>query len=60
MIEELGGVFWFIVDVVLVAILAAAIVYGTMQWRNRRRSPAQDNATERAVRDHYEKPGRNQ
>jgi hypothetical protein len=51
MFEDYGGWMWFLIDVIAVAILAAAIIYGTIQWRNRRRSralnQARDNATDR-------------
>ncbi|WP_137390203.1 hypothetical protein [Rhodoligotrophos defluvii] len=55
---ELGGLWWLIMDVVLVAILAAAIIYGTMRWRRKNRSPAQKAETERVVKEHYEAPDR--
>lgn len=46
MASDYSGWLWLAVDVILVLLLAAAIVYGTMMWRRRYR----DRTTER-VRD---------
>jgi len=50
MFEDYGGWMWFLIDVIAVAILAAAIIYGSMHWRKRRSralNQARDDATDR-------------
>jgi hypothetical protein len=51
MFEDQSGWMWLLLNVIAVAILGAAIIYGTMQWRKRRKSrglqQARDNATDR-------------
>jgi len=37
MTGELGGWLWFTIDVIMVLVLGAMMIYGTMQWRQRRR-----------------------
>lgn len=49
---EAGGWMWLLMDVALVAVLAAALAYGVMIWR-RRRSPAAEAARDRATRNLY-------
>jgi hypothetical protein len=53
--QDFGGWMWLIIDVGLVAILAAALIYGTAMWRNRHRDRAteavRDRATERLYRE---------
>jgi hypothetical protein len=44
-----GGDLWIVVDVIFVAALAAAIIYGYLQWRNRRQLPP---AVEKDAVDH--------
>jgi len=44
---EAGGWMWLMLDVLAVAVLAAALAYGVMVWR--RRSPAADRAGEKAT-----------
>jgi uncharacterized iron-regulated membrane protein len=34
--DDASGWMWVIVDVIFVAALAAALIYGTMMWRKRR------------------------
>lgn len=51
------GWLWLVVDVLLVAILAGAMIFGTMQWHRRRRSPEQKRATQEAVRRNYREGG---
>ncbi len=34
--EDVSGWMWLIVDVIFVAALAAALLYGMMMWRKRR------------------------
>jgi hypothetical protein len=50
MFEDYGGWMWFLIDVIAVAILAAALIYGTMHWRRRRSralNQVRDDATDR-------------
>jgi hypothetical protein len=53
-VPQLSGWLWFFIDVGLVLILGAAMVYGIMKWRHRRHDPAmeqaRDNATARVYR----------
>jgi hypothetical protein len=51
---DLGGSLWLIIDVVLVAILAAALVFGIVQWRRRPRSPAVEQVRDEATRRGYD------
>ena len=51
---DLGGWLYLVMDVVLVALLAAGLIYGTMQWHKRSRSPAIERASEAATRRLYE------
>ena len=44
--HDYGGWMWFIIDVVMVAVLAGALIYGIGMWRQRRR-----DATTQEVRD---------
>jgi hypothetical protein len=37
MTGEFGGWLWFTIDVIMVLMLGAVMIYGTMQWRQRRR-----------------------
>jgi hypothetical protein len=50
---ELGGGLWLLIDVVLVVLLAAAMIYGIMKWRQRRRDPTMQNVREDATRRVY-------
>ncbi len=44
--SDLGGWLWLAIDVAFVAVLLAAIAYGTVMWRRRRVSnAARDQAT---------------
>ena len=45
--ESIGGYMWLIIDVVLVAALAAAILWGTHQWRQRGGTASQGRARPR-------------
>jgi hypothetical protein len=47
--SDTGGWLWLLVDVILVGLLAAGLIYGTIAWRSRRRSAQ----TEQATRDLY-------
>ena len=52
--HDYGGWMWLIIDVVMVAILAGALLYGITMWRHRYRDRAtqqvRDEATERLYR----------
>jgi hypothetical protein len=52
---DLGGPSWLVIDVIAVAILAAAIAYGMMSWR-KRRSAAAESARATATHELYTKP----
>ena len=58
--SDAGGWLWLAIDVIYVLALALALVYGTMQWRARRRNPAQQQATEDATRRLYERGAENE
>ena len=55
MAEGASGVFWLLMNVVLVAILGAALVYGVVMWSRRSKSPAsqkiRDEGTERVYEE---------
>ena len=55
MITDLGGPAFLLIDVVFVALLAVALVFGARWWRARR-SPAVKQAEVEGVRDLYGKP----
>lgn len=55
MFEDYGGWMGFLINVIAVAILAAAIIYGTMHWRRRRSralNQARNDATDRLYHRH--------
>ena len=58
--EPVGGYMWLIINVLLVAALAMAILWGTHQWRQRKRERRNRKAEERAVErvDREEDSGR--
>ena len=49
--NDAGGWLWLIIDVIAVAIFAAAMIYGTMQWRRRRRNRALEQHRDEATRE---------
>jgi hypothetical protein len=49
-----GGYLWALIDVIGVAVLAAALIYGIMRWRNRPKSPGVQVARDRATDRIYE------
>jgi hypothetical protein len=53
--HDYGGWMWFVIDVAMVAALAAALIYGIGMWRKRHRNSAtqevRDEATERLYRE---------
>jgi hypothetical protein len=54
--SEAGGWLWLIIDVAFVALFAAALFYGIVMWRNRRRNPRMEQARDRATEDLYHRP----
>jgi hypothetical protein len=48
--SDSGGWLWLLIDVVLVALLAAGLIYGTVMWRHRRRNGRRDEATKELYR----------
>jgi Flp pilus assembly protein TadB len=52
--SDAGGWLWLVIDVAMVAVLAIALIYGTMLWRQRR-SRALQQAGERATTQLYER-----
>lgn len=51
---EAGGWMWLLMDVVLVAILAAALIYGIVAWR--KRSAGAERRGEQAADRLYQRP----
>jgi hypothetical protein len=49
--HDAGGGLWLIIDVIAVAILAAAMIYGTMQWHKRRKSRALEQHRDEATQE---------
>ena len=56
MTGDAGGWMWLLVDVAFVVVLAAALIYGIVQWRNRSKSPAVQERRDQATRRLFEKP----
>lgn len=52
---EAGGWMWLLIDVALVAVLAAALAYGVLVWR-KRRSPAANRMRDDATDHLYHRP----
>lgn len=50
---DAGGGLWLVIDVVAVAVLALALIYGTMQWNKRRRNRVTEQHRDQATRDLY-------
>ena len=57
--ESIGGYMWLIIDVLLVAALAAAILWGTHQWRQKRRGRKDKEAEKHAVERVYREEEQN-
>ena len=51
--SDAGGWLWFVIDVVMVAALAVALIYATVLWRRRRGRLEQ--VSERATAQLYER-----
>lgn len=52
--SDASGWLWLVIDVAMVVVLAIALIYGTMLWRQRR-SHAVQQASERATTQLYER-----
>jgi hypothetical protein len=53
MFTDEGGWLWLVIDVLLVAALAGALVYATVSWSKRRRNPATERASREATKEMY-------
>jgi flagellar basal body-associated protein FliL len=51
--EETSGWLWIVLAVLAVVVLAAALIYGTMMWGQRRKDYATKHAQEKVTREHY-------
>lgn len=51
--SDAGGWLWFVIDVVMVALFAVAVIYATVLWRRRRGRLEQ--VSERATAQLYER-----
>lgn len=49
---EFGGWLWFIINVLMVFVLGAAMVYGVMRWRS---APRVSRRRDEATREVYDK-----
>jgi hypothetical protein len=49
--SDASGWLWLVIDVVLVAALAAGLIYGSIMWRRWRAHPEQAATREQATRD---------
>lgn len=50
---EIGGWLWLVIDVVFVAALGGALIYGMVMWRKWRQHPVAAEERDRATRDAY-------
>lgn len=51
---DAGGGLWLVLNFVAVIVLAAAMIYGTMQWQRRRRSRAVERQRDEATRELFQ------
>lgn len=50
---EASGWLWLAMNVIMPILLLAALVYGTFQWRNRRRNRAAEQLRDQTTRENY-------
>lgn len=55
--DDPSGWLWMVMDVVGVVVLAAALIYGIVMGRNRRKDWAMKQAQEEVTRENYRKEG---
>lgn len=53
---EAGGWLWLLINVLLVAVLGAGLIYGVMMWRRRRRDARTERMRDEATREAYREP----
>jgi hypothetical protein len=56
--NEAGGWLWLLIDVGFVVILAAALIYGIVMWRNRPQSAAAKRRRDQATEKLYQRDDR--
>ena len=54
MSNDAGGWLWLLIDVLFVGALAAAIIYGTVMWHNRRKDRAFTQKRDAATKVQYQ------
>ncbi|MGD9866790.1 MAG: hypothetical protein AB7U38_02200 [Hyphomicrobiales bacterium] len=47
--SSFGGYLWFVIDVIFVVALAAALIFGIMRWRHSRLTPREKHEQREAV-----------
>ncbi len=55
--DDAGGWLWLIIDVGLVVLFAAGLIYGVSMWRSRRRSPGLEQARDQRTSELYHRSG---
>ncbi len=51
--SDASGWLLFVMEVIMPILLLAAIIYGTVQWRKRSRSPAMEQRRDEKTRENY-------
>ncbi len=51
--DDAGGWLWLVIDVVLVAVFAAALGYGIVMYRSRPKGPQVERARDAATKEVY-------
>lgn len=57
--DDAGGVLWLLINVGFVVVLAAALIFGTMRWRQRRTDRAAEVERDRATLKSYRESDQN-
>jgi hypothetical protein len=55
--SDAGGWLWFVIDVIFVTALAAALIYGTFMWRGRSRNPTVNRIRDEVTKENFRHPG---